>query len=76
MEEEKKEKGFVIKDRRFFDETGEGCRKDWEEAVKPETTEAHSAPGQQEAPSVEPGTGKTAGNLSAGGQLCQFHPFA
>lgn len=53
MEEEKKEKGFVIKDRRLFDEAGE-VRKEEENTVKakPADTSSGEAP-KQEAPKQE-----------------------
>ncbi|MCE5266161.1 MAG: DUF1844 domain-containing protein [Deltaproteobacteria bacterium] len=56
MDEEKKEKGFVIKDRRHFDESGdlrteEEAKKEGEK--KPEAT-AEPAPASPEEPAAEP----------------------
>lgn len=57
MEEEKKEKGFVIKDRRLFDESGDP-RKEAEETVVEkkadiETDEAKTPPDRAEDPGAE-----------------------
>jgi hypothetical protein len=59
MEEEKKEKGFVIKDRRHFDESG-SVRKEEElkaEETKPEikTGETNIQPEEAEVPETEDG---------------------
>lgn len=48
MEEEKKDKGFVIKDRRLFDESG--AARD-EEEVKPEDKKQAEQPGEGPSPS-------------------------
>lgn len=57
MEEEKKEKGFVIKDKRLFSETGE-LRDEAKEEVKaektaPEATETAAAPEREKADAEE-----------------------
>ena len=50
MEEEKKEKGFVIKDRRLFDETGEARQDQEAEAVKAKAAEVSGEATKQESP--------------------------
>lgn len=58
MEEEKKEKGFVIKDRRLFDESGDVRQG---EEVKPQVKPAEEVKHEQAAPEAEAVPGASSG---------------
>jgi hypothetical protein len=54
MEDEKKEKGFVIKDKRFFDESGEARKEDLKSAIDADEKREKAPESTEEKPDSQP----------------------
>ncbi|MBM4270995.1 MAG: DUF1844 domain-containing protein [Deltaproteobacteria bacterium] len=54
MEDEKKEKGFVIKDKRFFDESGEARKEELKSAIDADEKREKAPESPEEKPDAQP----------------------